>query len=105
MSETKRIAIIDKNGLDKVANVVESTSTPGVFGFVAVNPDGTPIGGGGTWGSITGNILDQTDLQTRLSHVETTGVLSWASPYVGTIAGQTTINIKAGTGQIVDAIT
>jgi len=30
-----------------------------------VNSDGTP-GGGGTWGSITGNLSDQTDLQTAL---------------------------------------
>lgn len=40
--EGKRIAIIDKDG-DKLLDVVESSTTPGVFGIVALNPDGSTI--------------------------------------------------------------
>lgn len=48
--------------------------------------------------------MDQSDLVERLSHVETTGVLYFTPPFFGTIAGQTDINVKPGSGQVVDAI-
>ena len=43
MAETKRTAIVDKEWANKLVNIVESTSTPWVFGIVAVWPDGGPI--------------------------------------------------------------
>jgi len=39
MDETKRTAIIDKNGNNILANVVESIDNPGTYGLVALNPD------------------------------------------------------------------
>jgi hypothetical protein len=44
MSEAERVAIIDKQGSNKVADVVESVDFPGVFGVVLLKPDGSNIG-------------------------------------------------------------
>ena len=49
MAETKRTAIIDKDGANKLVNIVESTSTPWVFGIVAVWPDGSSIWWNDKW--------------------------------------------------------
>ena len=43
MDETKRTAIIDKNGNNILANVVESIDNPGTYGLVALNPDWSSI--------------------------------------------------------------
>ncbi len=43
MDETERVAIVDKEDPTKVVNVVESTSTPWVYGIVLLNPDGSNI--------------------------------------------------------------
>ena len=43
--EGKRLAIIDKDGMN-LLDVVESTTTPGVFGIVALNPDGSSVASG-----------------------------------------------------------
>ena len=48
--EGKRLAIIDKDWMN-LLDVIESTSTPGVFGIVALNPDGSTVSTGGGWGS------------------------------------------------------
>lgn len=40
--EGKRIAIVDGDG-GKLLDVVESSAIPGVFGIVALNPDGSDI--------------------------------------------------------------
>lgn len=43
----------------------------GLYENEVVGPNGSPVsgggGGGGSWGSITGTLSDQTDLQTALS--------------------------------------
>ena len=44
MSEGERVAIVDKDGGNKLASVVESVEIPGVFGIVILNPDGSNVG-------------------------------------------------------------
>ena len=44
MSEGERAAIVDKDGGNKLAVVVESSDVPGVFGIVILNPDGSDVG-------------------------------------------------------------
>ena len=46
MSQKKLTGIIDKDDDQNVLSVVESTDNPGVFGIVALNPDGSDISGG-----------------------------------------------------------
>lgn len=43
MSEGERVAIVDQDGGNKLADIVESTSVPGVFGIVILKPDGSNI--------------------------------------------------------------
>lgn len=46
--------------------ILDSTVTPPVYKWVAKSVQAGGGGGGGTWGSITGTLSDQTDLQTAL---------------------------------------
>ena len=39
MSEHQRIAIVDKDGGNKLVSVVESVTNPGVYGIVVVKPN------------------------------------------------------------------
>ena len=43
MAESERIAIIDKDGGNRLADIVESTTNPGVFGLVILKPNGSNI--------------------------------------------------------------
>lgn len=54
----------------------------GLWGFLVVGTDGKVQGlgssGGGTWGSITGTLSSQTDLQTALNARLTVASGSWS---------------------------
>ena len=65
MAETRRIAIIDKDGANKLASVIESSTTPWVYWLVILKPDWTPVWTVARW-QITGTLSNQTDLQTVL---------------------------------------
>ncbi len=79
-------------------------ATSGVFGVVRV--DGTTItasggiisavGGGGTWGSITGTLSNQTDLQTALNLKAPLSSPSFTTPNIGAAQG-TTLALSATT--------
>jgi hypothetical protein len=80
--------------------------SPGVSVIGPPGPPGPPgePGGNAPWGEIQGDIMAQTDLVAHFARSETTGVLSWTAPFVPNLGGLSTITVKAGTGQVVNAI-
>lgn len=99
-------AITDGVDPDIKATVVESTSTPGSFGLVAVNPDGSDISGGGSGSAAYSDSggVDRKGLVDADRHVQTdvVGALPAGNNNIGDVDVATLPALAAGTNNIGD---